>query len=302
VPAVRSRTENWRRSLNQIHERGGALEITLPRYVNVDDEGNAVIADTQGDDDGGAKNIIWRVRILELTDDAIVVEEPSAMGQTFELQSGIQLVAIIAIGQNRWMFKTTNRGKTRVGTGARQQLTGLRLDMPSDVERCQRRNFYRVSTVGLELPTVEMYPLLDPTTTELAETASREEILAIIDRGSAGRISPDKPILPDVGPPITAKLLNIGGGGVGLILDPEDAGSIGTNPNYWLRIALPPHIPMPLAVSARLRHTHIDSEHRTYAGFAFDFSYNPKHQKFVVDQLCRYVALLQREQLKRDTA
>jgi ATP-dependent HslUV protease ATP-binding subunit HslU len=42
----------------------------------------------------------------------------------------------------------------------------------------------------------------------------------------------------------------------------------------------------------------MESTHETYAGMAFDFSFNPAHQKFVVDQICRFIAMQQREQTR----
>jgi len=89
MPAVRSRTDNWRRSLQQIHERNGALEITLPRETS--DSG----------DESGWQNLVWRVRILAMHDDEIVVERPSALGVPMNLNDGVKLVAVMPIGQNR---------------------------------------------------------------------------------------------------------------------------------------------------------------------------------------------------------
>ncbi|MBT8485144.1 MAG: hypothetical protein KJO43_06160, partial [Phycisphaerae bacterium] len=65
MPANRSRTMQWRRCLEQIQERGGAIEIAVAHA---------------GDDDDGA-HLIWRVRVLALSADEIVVEQPAALGQ-----------------------------------------------------------------------------------------------------------------------------------------------------------------------------------------------------------------------------
>lgn len=296
MPATRSRNENWRQSLQQILERNGSLEITLPRYVDGDPEGGETPP---------AQNVIWRVRLLSMTETDLIVEEPMALGHTFHLEDGVELVAIIAIGQNRWMFRTQNLGHASVTLNGRVKVTGLRLRMPSDVERCQRRNFYRVSTVGLTLATVECHPVVDPTTVEVAEAASRVQIEDASHSGVAGRIGKggiESAIMPAVGPMVSATMMNIGGGGVGLIFEPEDRASLEGNRLYWLRLHLQPHIPAPLCVAARVRHTHIDSTQRMYAGLMFEFGSNNAHQKFVVEQLCRYVAQVQREQLRRQSA
>lgn len=302
MPATRSRTENWHRSLVQIYERGGTLEITLPGYIGKTESGVPTVVDP--DSDQVAKNIIWRVRILDMDKDSIVVDQPMVLGQTFDLKDGIEIVGIIAIGQNRWMFRTKILQKVKVELGGgRSSATCLKLQMPTKVERCQRRNFYRVSTVGLDLPQVTMFPLLDVQTAIIAETACREEFFSMEDKGLAGKIGPEDPAsfrLPEVGPAREARLVNIGGGGIGLILDSAQSSGMDTHQPFWLRIDLRPDIPSPLCAVARLRHTHINSSQRLYAGLAFEFSHNPSYQKFLVDQLCKYVAKLQRQQMRID--
>ncbi|MFM9959488.1 MAG: hypothetical protein ACKVZJ_15635 [Phycisphaerales bacterium] len=299
MPATRSRNENWRQSLQQIQERNGSLEVTLPRYVDGDPSGEEA-----------PQNIIWRVRLLSITDDELVIEEPMALGHTFKLDTGVELVGIIAIGQNRWMFRTKNLGPTSVTLNGRVKITGLRLVMPDDVERCQRRNFYRVATVGLTLAQVECHPVLDLGTVEAAEAASRVQIEEAIAQEAGGQNAPAvagrigrhhdaMPLMPSVGPMVPASMMNIGGGGVGLLFEPEYRASLDTTKLMWLRLNLRPHVPAPLGVAARIRHTHIDSMQRLYAGLMFEFAGMTAHQKFVVEQLCRYVALVQREQLRR---
>ncbi len=295
MPASRSRTQNWKRSLQQIHERGGALEITLPRYIA--DNGDLL-------PDNNRKtpaDIIWRVRILGLRDDAIIVEQPSVLGQTIKLDDGIEIAGIITVGQNRWMFVSQVEAREPVTLAGKREVTALRVTMPDEVERCQRRQFYRVSTVGVQLAGVTCYPLLDPITAPPAEALSRQEIIRRLDTPVAGRIdaSLDEAMLPVVGPEFPASLMNVGGGGVGLLVEPEHRSALEAARMLWLRIDLTPEVPAPLGVSARLRHTHIDSAQRVYAGVSFEFGLHPEHQQFVVDQICRYVALVQREQLAR---
>jgi len=291
VPATRSRTANWHHSLQQLHERNGALEISLPAF-----------ADAGGDEEGHGRNLIWRVRILDLKEDQIVVELPSALGQEIRLQDGVELIGIVAIGQNRWMFTTTVLGSTTARLNAHQEIHAMRLAMPDKVERCQRRQFYRVSTVGLTLPEVECYPLLDPLSVVVAEAANRLEIQRLTEGNIAGRIAPDEPdpdVKPQIGPLARSLLVNIGGGGAGILFESENRMLFERHRAFWIRVNLMPQIPAPVCLTARLRHTHIDSAQRIYAGMAFEFGHSPEHQQFVVDQICRYASLLQREQLKR---
>lgn len=292
MPATRSRTENWQRSLKQIAERGGSIEITLASRSNELRNAGAKPAAP----DPEHKNLIWRVRLVEVSGSVIVVERPFALGQGVDLRDGSPLVGLYTVGQNRWMFRTrVTAHEDREG----RSHDALVLQAPEGVERCQRRNFYRISTIGLQLPAVEAYPLLDPTSTAVAETACRQEIEQMIDRGIAGRITPEgeaeSVAMPEVAPPVPARLVNLGGGGVGIVVEHEDKGAFENHRAFWLRIDLQPHIPAPIGVAARLRHTNLDSHKRLYAGMVFDFANGSRHQQFVVNQLCKYVADVQRD-------
>lgn len=295
MPATRSRTENWRQCLQDLYQKGGALEITLPRYAEQ--------ASAEDQSSGDHANLIWRVRVIGLSDREIVVEQPVALGHAIQLQPNIELVGLIAIGQNRWMFRTVNLGEGVVPSGDGRSSRGYRLKMPDSVERCQRRNFYRISTIGLTLPRVDTSPVLDVASAALAEASNRCQILDMLDRHVAAcPVNPGQCVLPELGPSVQGTLVNIGGGGVGLLYEPSEPANFDATQMYWLRINLQPLIPAPLAVSARLKHTHMDSSQRVYAGMAFEFGHSHGHEKFVVDQLLRYVAQLQRDQLKRAVA
>ncbi len=293
MPATRSRTDNWRRSLEQILERNGALEITLPRLF---DGGGG-----SGQQDGVWRNLVWRVRILSLSDTEIVVEQPTAMGEPINLRDGVDLVAVMPIGQNRWMFHTRVVGTTRVAlAGGRQTTTAVRLVMPTTVERCQRRSFYRISTVGLLMPTVVCRPLLDIGTAEAAEVANRTRIQMLAEGGLAGAVrAGERALRPEAGPEFQASLVNIGGGGAGQMVEPEEAGGLRAHRHFWLEVSLEPHVPAPIGVLGRLAHTHVDSSQKVYAGLAFEFAGGAAHKTFVTELLCRYVNDLQREQLRR---
>src|SRR5262245_38596652 len=109
----------WRRCLRQVHERNGALEIAIAQDM----------PEGASEDDIG-RDLIWRVRLLSVTDTEIIVEQPMALGQSIQIDQGIQLVAILSIGQNRWMFTTTNLGMVMQPGIERRPIPALRLIMP----------------------------------------------------------------------------------------------------------------------------------------------------------------------------
>jgi len=199
------------------------------------------------------------------------------------------------------MFHTQILGKTNAALNSKQTVEGLRLKMPKTVERCQRRNFYRLSTAGLVVPNVKCRPMLDLSSAPAAEHANRARIQMMLEGQLAGVINEDESaMLPEVGPPFPAKLINIGGGGAGMLVEPEDAPGLRSHQHFWVQIELTPMVEAPIGLVGRLAHTHIDSQQRVYAGFAFEFNHDQTHRKFVTDLLCKYVNDLQRQQLRRE--
>ena len=286
MPARRSRTLEWRSCLEQVQARGGSLEIAVLRHS--EEPGLAA-----------GSHLVWRVRLLYITESEIIVAPPTTLGEVIRVEPGIELVAILAVGQNRWMFTTTHKGLTECSSGGRM-VTAMRLTMPESVERCQRRNHYRMATNMVVLPEVEVWPLLDPKSVLLAERANELQFDA--DRNGGGTDMPrldadDETLMPEVGPKFTASLLNIGGGGIGLRVQPQDAQSLTRHKIFWLRFSMPPELTTPICATGKLVPTNVDSTQHTYAGIAFDFSFNPIHQRVVVDQICRFIEMQQRAQL-----
>jgi len=285
MPANRSRTERWRDSLEKIRQRGGGIELTMARGGATDPAWP----------DRTPPDLLWRVRLLDIRPDSLVVECPNTAGQTIEFAQDLELVGVLAVGQNRWMFSTHVLGSCR-HTGA--AATAVRLTLPEDVERCQRRNFFRTSTAELNIPAVECWPVLSPQTIVSAEIASRALITDLRNRGEVHRDGSDHPLtLPEVGPSFPARLMNVGGGGAGLVVSRQDHASVEQLRLYWLCIDLRPHIPAPLGVTGKIVHTHIDSEVNTYCGVAFEFGFNPSHKQFVTDEIRRCAAHVQGLQL-----
>lgn len=270
MPASRSRTLRWKDSLEKIRERGGAIEISVDLPAK----------------EGAGSHLIWRVRVLDVGPDRILVEQPMALGRDLSIRSGLELVCGITVGQNRWMFRTRS-----VATDGRT----LALAMPERVERCQRRDFFRVGTTSLALPPADCWPLLDPLSAVSAEVANR----ALISEG--GQYDPEASILlPEVGPKFRGQLVNIGGGGAGIIVGKEEASALERARLLWVRLDLTPQIAAPIGVAARVAHTHLDSAQNLYAGLAFEFAHHPEYRQFVVDQISRYVDLVSAAQSGTD--
>lgn len=274
MPANRSRTERWRDCLAQICERGGGLEFAVDQGAGAD-----------------RKDLVWRVHIYRVENDTLVVEHPGSMGQSFPVPAGTPLVGIMAVGQNRWMFRTSVLAVETVPTrnGPRR---ALRLRSPETVERCVRRNAERTSTLELSLPLVDCWPLLDLKSATPFQVANRVLVGDLLASGGTSGAGDDAGVAPEVGPKFEARLANIGGGGIGLVIPRQDHSTVDSVHPYFLRIDLRPTVPAPLLLTARVAHTHIDSQQNTYAGLAFEFSHDPEHKAFVVGQIARYVGAM----------
>ncbi|HWB19233.1 MAG TPA: hypothetical protein VG711_02950, partial [Phycisphaerales bacterium] len=211
---------------------------------------------------------------------------------------GTQLTAVIAIGQNRWMFATSNQELVNMPGPGGRMTQAMRISLPETVERCQRRNFYRVQTASLQLPQLEIWPLLEPRSVVLAERASELRSMESSKQNAEAsaplpKITDSAFVMPEVGPKFTASMLNIGGGGIGIRVLHTDSQHLVRHKLFWLRIPLAPVMNEPVCATGKLVHTHIESTHDMYGGLAFDFTFNPAHQRFVAQQICRYIALLQ---------
>lgn len=281
MPAYRSRNERWREMLSQIAHRGGSLELSIAQ------------------EPGGrpAPDLVWRVRLLALGADEVLVEQPSAAGRVLALAPGTPVTGMIVVGQNRWSFSSRVRSDV---SGEFAGRAGLRIEMPQRVDRCTRRQFERADVAGLRTPLVECWPLLDPSSVIAAEVANRA---LVVDAERSGEVAfsiadeasplPEALVLPEVGPKFQARLANIGGGGMGLIVPREHAQPIDRSRLLWLRVDLRPIVRAPLGITAKIAHTHLDSAQNLYAGLAFEFSFHPAHREFVVAQMERFVKTLQ---------
>ncbi|MAB72681.1 MAG: hypothetical protein CMJ54_09260 [Planctomycetaceae bacterium] len=277
MPASRSRTHDWRKLLQQIYERGGAIEFAIAHP----DRG-----ETDPSIHATGPDLVWRVKVQKLSETEIGVEFPVTLGREVRIDVGTELVAAIAIGQNRWTFRTHNMGED---AGRPGNPPGLRLKMPTEVSRSKRRRV-RVDTQAVTLPSVEIWPLMDPKSVIPGERATE---LAFESWRRGDPVDGDEllsdAVMPLIGPKFTADLANLGGGGVGLVVDHENAAAVGRHRIFWLRLSLKPDIPVPLCASGKVVHTHIDSSQRTYVGIAFDFSFNPAHESQVAELILEYI-------------
>jgi hypothetical protein len=288
MPAHRLRNERWRESLEQICDRGGCLEISIGH--------EPAPSSPESSDVDATPDLVWRVRLLGIKDKELLVERPSACGRSVQIVDGVPLVGAIVIGQNRWMFNTqTCTASDGVSPWPAHAGPCLRIRMPEKVERCSRRDFMRVSIAHVQVPKVECWPLLDPASIPAAEVANRALITELEQAPRRLQLSSEGEhlVLPEVGPKFGARLLNMGGGGLGLLIDRTENSAVDHAKLVWMRLDLRPTIPAPLGLVGKIVHTHMDSTQAVYAGVAFEFAFHPAHREFIVEQVEKYTNRLQ---------
>jgi len=258
----------------QVFERGGAIEVAIARPG-------------MGAESRDASDLIWRLHVLELRDEDVLVESPATVGMPIQLRDGVSLIGVITLGQNRWTFTTRKLGDVPGKEGR-----VLRLDLPDAVERCLRRH-PRLELGGLKPPEIDVFPLLDPASVHDAQVAYDAVARDYLEHGTIGA-EPGR--RPQVGPPVRAELMNMATGGVGLRVDATAAPIFARHRTFWLRIPLGSPMPVPIVVAAKLAHTRLDSSQRTYVGLGFDFSFHPAHSETLARQLARYAQARQTEQ------
>jgi hypothetical protein len=111
-------------------------------------------------------------------------------------------------------------------------------------------------------------------------------------------MAPSDDLLPTIGPGFGATLVNLGGGGLGILVEPADAAALSRHRLFWIRFTLGDVMPVPVCCAARVVHTHMDSSHRIYAGVSFDFDFNPAHQRVVAEQIVHAIERLTKAQRK----
>lgn len=263
--------------MQQVFERGGTLEVAVARPGAID----APTVDPL--ESAGSADLVWRLKIVALDEESMLVEAPVALGSTMQIMDGIPLVGAITIGQNRWKFHSRKISDERP-EGARGLC--LRMELPERVERCLRR-FVRVEAGAAPAGSVKIWPLLDPKTVVAAEQESEAAFRADAPATAGTPPPPRVGVMPTVGPGFTATLMNIGGGGVGLRVEAVEAGAFAHHRIFWLEIPLGGEQRVPLVATGKVVHTHLDSSQRTYVGISFDFTFNLAHQAVVIEQIHR---------------
>ncbi len=283
---------DWEQLVDELEAHNGALGIGLPgafeRDVDAPDE----------NDENHPVNAPrpWRVRLLARRHDQWIIERPPIVGRrTGGLIPGVTLIGVVIKGAKRWSFRTSILRSELFELNARNRVPALRLSPPRDIGNAQRRRFYRVSTIGGDVPPVNLWPLLEAQSCIAAENANQlrhldESLLAGVDTHSP----------PVLGDGFVANMVDVSAGGAALTVARSHAKVFEKHDLFWMELMLATN-DHPLVVAATPVHVRIDRPAASVnVGMSFTHEHHPDYRRFVQENLCRYVAWQQRRLLKRN--
>jgi c-di-GMP-binding flagellar brake protein YcgR len=207
-------------------------------------------------------------RMLGLDQTQMVIEEPSGNVAAEMLQPGAPVMLYIVEGDDRWEFETHVLETTRFALNASVRVQALRLASPKSASKAQRRDFYRVNTAGVVDQPVQVTAAIPHS------QGDTEEIIELEGR-----------------------LVNIGGGGMGLTVNENAARRMLRAKKIHCRVTLPT-LNHPLEVNVRVAHSQQEARDIHYMGLQFVFQ-RPAARDQVADKLCYFAAWLQRQRLNR---
>jgi c-di-GMP-binding flagellar brake protein YcgR len=288
MPSLATRSvSDFRKALEETAARDAVVELALAYPPK--QEPNA-------DPNNPAVNPQWRVRLLDLDDEELIIERPAPQvsANTPGLEHGLALDATIGSGASRWTFRTQVIARQHHQLNAKQKVAAIRLAAPTRIRSAQRRSFFRVSMANASAQPVHLWALFNPATCVPAEKANQ----ALHEADPPPEQPPHSP-LPAIGDHFTAELVDISGNGLGLSIGARETIKIEKHRLYWVQLQLP-DLAWPLLFVAQLVHVRHDRAHRrANLGMQLVYKHHPPYQKFVEDMICRFTVREQRRQLQR---
>jgi len=208
-----------------------------------------------------------RVRFLGLSDDGLLVDSPTIGGRPVRLAAGEAVrLHFLASGQ-RMAFTSRVRGQSRWTEPGSPDLQAVALELPSEIERAQRRECYRLSVLHLPAVVVRFSSPTD------------------------GKRPPDRRF--------DATLMNISETGCGVVIDKQVARGVAVEDPYDVTFALP-EVDEEFALPATVRWKKPNAEgDRVLIGVAWQLDPSNRESFLVQRSLARFVIEQQRQMLRR---
>ena len=230
--------------------------------------GAVTISPLSMEDEDYSEESAYGSRLLDMNDRHMVVEAPTAAAakQAFKTDSPIFVVLVHRSMRLELACKIEDRIKFSIN--AKFQTIGYQISHPKKIGSAQRRAYYRAHVTAMPIDPIKFLPL-DP--------VLKHPMHELAFKG---------------------KLVNISGGGMGVIVQKDDVPTLRDCKFFDCDLVLPmdkEHIKFTLQCQSM--HTTSGRKGDVYVGLKFKID-DPVKQREVVDKLVKYTAWVQREQLK----
>lgn len=261
-------TQAWRPILEAMSLRNGGVEVT----------GMGAAAE-------GVVPPSYRVRLLAFNDNGLIIERPSQAEAGKHLAQGARARILLVQGDQRWELWTTVTHYSAFTLNGNARVMAVHLTQPNDVRTGQRRSFFRASTVGARMEPVVLTPM-PAAEVEAGATAGLSDQATAQQQAMA------------VGPQsFKGKLINLGGGGIGVEAPQRAAAVVKAISRFQCRITLAAG-EEPVEVIARIVHLQPLEGGTHYLGMCFEFADRMQKQR-VTGRIQKFTAGLERQQLQR---
>lgn len=233
-------------------------------------DGSIEITPVVGDDEGPPPTA--RVRLLVRNDKGMVIDRPIGMAFLRHMEKGTRLNALVAEGADRWQFSSTILGAVTYRLNDATEVPAIAITLERNVRSAQRREFFRVTIGNVAVKTV----LMTPNNAERKQAAT-DDVDGI--------------------KPFEAKLINIGGGGIGVLTPQRVDWQLPLIRHYDCTLRLPTRNE-PLIVPAEVVRLEAQEDGTSYMGLHFTFA-TPADRRACEDAICPFTAWHQRQILQR---
>ena len=222
-------------------------------------------------DGGDGELAVARVRLLGLDQQQVFTDRPQSVGKPVAIHSHQVLSVYFVLGGTRYGFRSrVIRSQCMVRLNANHQVVGMAVAFPSEVREQQRRADFRLSLAGHGTMIAEVHQ------------GARET-------GGSAPIDAQRFI---------ARLLNISAGGVGLLVDAQEARGWHPGDMFFISFQLPDEESEFQMMTELRHHRPIHDGLSTVAGFQF-VPWPIVPMQTHVRQIGRFIAAEQRRQLRR---
>ncbi|MBI1368043.1 MAG: hypothetical protein GC162_05250 [Planctomycetes bacterium] len=292
MPHFTTAIPEWEQVFRRIAARSGVIELSRRKTPDACEQ---MTIHHEADGSHQVANInTWRVRAFDMDRAAIIVERPWSAKKSITIESDELLDVLMVEGQRRWTFQCVVLGQSMFALNASKKVIALRLSRPLKVHDGQRRDFFRVDTAGSPFPSVHLWHLMD-----IESCAEYQQYTMLRHRTPESQRQELKaPTEPPIGEDFAAMVMDVSGGGLGMLLPRTIEWLLPTAPLLWTKITLP-DIEEPLFAVSRVAHWRDENAKLIRVGVCFHFDHFPEYKPFLTDLLSHFTANHQRLQLQR---